>query len=99
MERLQAAGVRAGLCQTAEDRMFKDPQLQHRGFQVDLPNSFVGTWPVKDFPIKLSESPAYAGGTLDRHFPVYAEDNDYVYGEILNLPNSEIARLRDDDVI
>ena len=99
MNRLQEAGVRAGLCQTAEDRMFHDPQLQHRGFQVELTNSFVGTWPVKDFPMKLSESPAYVGGTLDRHFPVYAEDNDYVYGELLNLPDAEVTRLRNDDVI
>jgi len=99
MNTLQAAGVRAGLCQTAEDRMLHDPQLEHRGFQVELTNSFVGTWPVKDFPIKLSESPAYVGGTIDRHFPCYGEDNDYVYGDLLDMRESDIAELQAEDVI
>ena len=79
--------------------MLHDPQLEHRGFQVELTNSFVGTWPVKDFPIKLSESPAYVGGTIDRHFPCYGEDNDYVYGDLLDMRESDIAELQAEDVI
>ncbi|MCH8191566.1 MAG: CoA transferase [Chloroflexi bacterium] len=98
-EKLQAAGVAAGACQTAEERMFRDPQLKHRGFQTMLNNSFVGEWQVKDFPVKLSESPAYVGGTLDRGFPCYGEDNDYVYGTLLGMPKSDQEALADEEVI
>ena len=99
MERLQAAGVAAGVCQTAEDRMERDPQLAHGRFQVELPNSLVGTWPVKDFPIHLSDTPAHSGGTLQRGFPCYGEDNDYVYGTLLGVDEGEQARLAEEGVI
>jgi len=99
MERLQAAGVAAGVCQTAQDRIENDPQLAHLGFQVELPNSFIGTWKVKDFPIHLSATPAHSGGTLNRGFPCYGEDNDYVYGTLLGLGPSDRARLSEEGVI
>ncbi|MEE9285962.1 MAG: CoA transferase, partial [Dehalococcoidia bacterium] len=99
MENRQAAGVAGGVCETAEERMFRDPQLQHGGFQAMLPNSFVGEWQVKDFPVKLSESPAYVGGTLGRGFPCYGEDNDYVYGTLLGMPKSDQERLAEEEVI
>ncbi len=50
MARLQAAGVPAGLCQTAEDRYERDPQLRHLDWLVELPQTELGTWPVKGFP-------------------------------------------------
>src|SRR5690606_38272990 len=37
MQALQAAGVAAGVCQTAEDRFESDPQLKHLGWMVELP--------------------------------------------------------------
>ena len=99
MERLQAAGVAAGVCQTAQDRMERDPQLQNQGFQVELNNSQVGTWKVKDFPIHLSETPARTGGTLNRGFPCYGEDNDYVYGTLLGIDEGDRAKLAEESVI
>ena len=99
MEQLQTAGVAAGVCQTAQDRMERDPQLAHLGFQKELRHSLVGTWPVKDFPVHLSESPAYVGGTIDRAAPLYAEDNDYVFGTLLGLTESDRISLREEDVI
>ena len=99
MEKLQAAGIAAGVCQNAHDRMFKDPQNKHRGFQVDLPNSEVGVWPYKDFPVKFSESPVRIGGTLQRGFPCYGEDNDYVYGDLIGITESDRQSLADKNVI
>ena len=99
MERLQAAGVAAGVCQTAADRMFTDPQLKHRGFQIELPNPEVGVWPYKDFPVKFSETPASVGGTIGRGFPCYAQDNDYVYGDVLGIPAADRTAMADEDVI
>ncbi len=99
MEKLQAAGVAAGVCQTAEDRMERDPQLEHLGFQVELPNSTVGTWKIKDFPIHLSDTPAHSGGTLNRGAPCYGEDNGYVYGTLLGIDDGERAKLAEAEII
>jgi crotonobetainyl-CoA:carnitine CoA-transferase CaiB-like acyl-CoA transferase len=99
MEQLQRVGVPAGVCQTAEDRVERDPQLAHDDFLVPLPNSEVGTWPIRQFPIQLSESPQRPGGRLGRGFPCYAEDNDYVYGTLLGLSESERRALEAEDVI
>ena len=49
-------------------------------------------------PVKLSESPAYAGGRIDRGAPCYGEDNEYVYGELLGMSVKEIAELAEDGV-
>jgi len=99
MHALQARGVPAGVCQTARDRCESDPQLAHLGWLVDLPQSEIGTWPAKQFPTRLSDTPAEMGGTLGRHGPSYAEDNEYVFGEILGLSTREMAELAADDVI
>ena len=99
MEQLQQAGVAAGVCQNAQDRLERDPQLQHLGFHVELPNSNVGTWRVKDFPIHLSDTPAHSGGTLNRGFPCYGEDNDYVYGTLLGIDEVQRAKLAESNII
>ena len=99
MVALQEAGVAAGVCQTAQDRVERDPQLKHDGFLAPLVNSEVGTWPVRQFPIKLSETPSRPGGTLNRGFPCYAEDNDYVYGTLLGMAEGDRRALAEQDVI
>ncbi len=99
MNRLQEAGVAAGVCQTAADRIYTDPQLKHRGFQKMLPHSEVGEWPYKDFPVHLSESPAYVGGAINRGFPCYGEDNPYVYGTLLGIGGGEQKRLAGENII
>jgi crotonobetainyl-CoA:carnitine CoA-transferase CaiB-like acyl-CoA transferase len=93
MSALQRAGVAAGVCQTAEDRYEHDPQLQHLGWMTEVEQSEIGKWPVKEVPVKFSETPPYIGGFLDRHGPSYGEDNDYVFRTILGLDHDEIARL------
>jgi hypothetical protein len=50
-------------------------------------------------PVKLSESPAYIGGRLDRGAPCYGEDNHYVYGDLLGMSSQEIKSLAEDGVI
>jgi crotonobetainyl-CoA:carnitine CoA-transferase CaiB-like acyl-CoA transferase len=99
MDELQRAGVPAGVCQTAQDRFEHDPQLKHLQWLVELTQRDSGTWPVKEFPVKFSETPPYMGGFLDRHGPSYAQDNDYVLGELLGLGRDEIARLKAEGVL
>jgi crotonobetainyl-CoA:carnitine CoA-transferase CaiB-like acyl-CoA transferase len=95
MAELQRRHVPAGVCQTAQDRVEQDPQLKHLGWLTELDQSEIGRWPVRDHPVKLSETPAHIGGRLDRSGPNYAEDNDYVLADILGKSREEIQHLRD----
>jgi crotonobetainyl-CoA:carnitine CoA-transferase CaiB-like acyl-CoA transferase len=87
------------VCQTAEDRYEHDPQLKHLEWTVELSQKEIGTWPVRESPAKLSETPAYMGGRVDRHGPNYGEDNEYVYGNLLGFTTREIKDLEADGVI
>ena len=93
MNELQARGVPAGVCQTAQDRCESDPQLKHLEWLVELEQSAIGKWPVKEIPMRLSATPGYIGGRLDRSGPSYGEDTCYVLSSILGLTDSEIERL------
>ena len=95
---LQSAGVPAGACQTTEDRCDHDPQLKHLEWLTEVTGSKIGRWPVAEVPVKLSASPAYAGGRIDRGAPCYGEDNAYVYGELLGMTKRQIADLAADGV-
>ena len=99
MRRLQHAGVPAGVCQTAENRLETDPQLAHRGWMTELTQSEIGTWPIKGHPVAMSESPAYIGGRYNRGGPSLGEDTRYVLGEMLGYDDASIAALSDDGVI
>jgi crotonobetainyl-CoA:carnitine CoA-transferase CaiB-like acyl-CoA transferase len=96
---LQRAGVPAGVCQTAEDRCDHDPQLAALEWLTEVTGTKIGRWPLAEVPIKMSESPAYIGGRLDRGAPCYGEDNNYVYGELLGMSSQEIKALADEGVI
>jgi crotonobetainyl-CoA:carnitine CoA-transferase CaiB-like acyl-CoA transferase len=99
MSSLQQAGVPAGVCQTAEDRCEHDPQLAALKWLTEVTGTKIGRWPVAEVAVKMSESPAYIGGRLDRGAPCYGEDNDYVYGELLGMSPQEIKTLAEEGVI
>jgi crotonobetainyl-CoA:carnitine CoA-transferase CaiB-like acyl-CoA transferase len=99
MYRLQQAGVPAGVCQTAEDRCDHDPQLAALKWLTEVTGTKIGRWPVAEVAVKMSESPAYIGGRLDRAAPCYGEDNPYVYGELLGMSPDEITALAEEGVI
>ncbi len=46
MMKLQRAGVPAGVCQNAEDRVDTDPQLRHLNWLTEVTGTKIGTWPV-----------------------------------------------------
>jgi crotonobetainyl-CoA:carnitine CoA-transferase CaiB-like acyl-CoA transferase len=96
---LQRAGVPAGVCQTAGDRCDHDPQLAALSWLTEVTGTKIGRWPLAEVPVKLSESPAYIGGRLDRGAPNYGEDNHYVYGELLGMSSQEIKALAEEGVI
>lgn len=94
MERLQKEGVPAGVVQNAAD-LACDPQLLAGGFFTSLENPAPETRFVDASPIKLSESPTrYREGA-----PTPDQDNGYVYGQLLGLSETQIAKLKLEKVI
>lgn len=99
MHALQAAGVAAGVCQTAEDRVDLDPQLAAINWLTEVKGTKIGEWPVIEFPAKMSATPPHAGGLLNRGAPCYGEDNVYVLKDLLGYSDSEIQRFVEDEII
>jgi crotonobetainyl-CoA:carnitine CoA-transferase CaiB-like acyl-CoA transferase len=99
MRRLQAAGVPAGVCQTAGDRCDNDPQLQALEWLTEVSSPKIGTWPLAELPMKLSATPAHVGGITERGAPCYGEDNEYVLGELLGYSTKAIRSFAADGVI
>ncbi|HJY50763.1 MAG TPA: CoA transferase [Stellaceae bacterium] len=99
MMKLQRAGVPAGVCQNAEDRVDTDPQLKHLKWLTEVTGTKIGTWPIYELPMKLSRTPAYIGGPTDRGAPCYGEDNMWVLTELLGRTRSEVERLAEEGVI
>jgi crotonobetainyl-CoA:carnitine CoA-transferase CaiB-like acyl-CoA transferase len=98
-DRLQKAGVPAGVCQTAEDRVERDPQLRHLKWLIPLAHPEIGTWPVKDVPFHFANATVGQGGSLERAAPCYGQDNDYVYGELLGMTAAQRATLSEQGII
>ncbi len=99
MHRLQAAGVAAGVCQTAEDRCDHDPQLHALEWLTEVRGTNIGQWPLAEFPSKLAATPSHVGGPANRGAPFYGEDNRYVLGELLGMSDADIVKLAEDGVI
>jgi crotonobetainyl-CoA:carnitine CoA-transferase CaiB-like acyl-CoA transferase len=99
MRALQEAGIPAGVCQTGGDKVDSDPQLAHLEWLTEVTGSKIGRWPVGEVPVKMSETPTYIGGSVDRGAPCYGEDNEYVLGELLGYDTKAIAKLAEDGVI
>jgi crotonobetainyl-CoA:carnitine CoA-transferase CaiB-like acyl-CoA transferase len=94
-ERLQAAGIRAGVVASAEDLCLGDPQLKARGYwmSVDTPE---GTPACLDgIPYRLERTPARVSGPG----PLLGEHTDDVLGRLLGFRDSEIAALRAGGVV
>jgi crotonobetainyl-CoA:carnitine CoA-transferase CaiB-like acyl-CoA transferase len=99
MNLLQRAGIAAGVVQTAEDRCDHDPQLASLDWLTEVTGTKIGTWPVPELPMKLSATPAYIGGPIDRGAPCYGEDNTYILRDLLGFSEEEIATFAAEDVI
>ena len=95
MHALQAAGVRAGAVQDAEDVNEHDPQMAHRDVFFELDHPVIGVARFEGVPFTSS------GFEPDhwRSAPLLGEDNDHVFGELLGLSNEDLAKLRDEGVI
>lgn len=86
--RLTAAGVPASAVQRPSD-LYRDPQLQERGFFVTLDHQEMGPTPYDGLATRFSAKPVM----LQRAAPILGQDNEFVLRELLGLPPDEIAAL------
>ncbi|MBI5949224.1 MAG: CoA transferase [Chloroflexi bacterium] len=87
MELLQAAGVRAGVCQKASDRFERDPQLAARDWWHRLPHAELGESNYDGVVPKLSASP----GVLRTASPLLGVHTHDVLRDVLGMNDDEIA--------
>src|SRR5260370_20223643 len=99
MMKLQNAGVPAGVCQNAEDRVDADPHLRHLKWLTEVTGTKIGTWPIYELPMKLSRTPAYIGGPTNRGAPCYGGANMSVLTQLLGRSPSEVERLSEGGII
>jgi benzylsuccinate CoA-transferase BbsF subunit len=89
MSLLQKAGVPAGMVQTGEDIVERDPHLKERHYFWTLDHPEIGphVYPGPNF--KLSKTP----GELRTAAPCLGQHNEYVCKEILGMSEEEYADL------
>ena len=91
---LEPAGVPCGPINRI-DQVFDDPQVKARQLQVMLPHPVAGTVPLVANPLRLSASPVQYRCAP----PLLGQQTEEVLSDWLDLPASELQRLRDDAVI
>ncbi|MEE8442671.1 MAG: CoA transferase, partial [Dehalococcoidia bacterium] len=89
MTTLQAAGVTAGIVQTSEDKVVRDPQLRERGFFPVLDHQEIGPYAFEGFPARFSR----AGAEFRRASPLLGQDNAPVFKDLLGLEEARFERL------
>lgn len=86
---LTNAGVHAGVCQTIEDRMERDPQLAARSFYPVADHAELGPRRFEGFPVLFDgDRPGIARGT-----PTFGQDNRAVLSDLLGFSDEEIALM------
>jgi benzylsuccinate CoA-transferase BbsF subunit len=88
METLQAAGIAAMPVMSLEDQ-FRDPHLREREIHLESEHPKVGLEFLHGIPWRLSDTP----GRIRRPAPLLGEHNQYVFGDLLGLPEAEIQQL------
>lgn len=99
MAELQRAGIPAGVAQTAEDRVDRDPQLAALNWLTELEATDLGRWPVAETSVRMSATPQHIGGPVDRGAATYGEHNYEVYSQLLGLSADEVDSLAAEGVI
>jgi len=96
MKMMQAAGIPAGAALNMKE-INTDPHLAERGFfsMIDHGDG-IGKRPISgQMPAKFSEAESF---TLERA-PRFAQDDNYVFGSLLEMSETEIDKLVEDKII
>lgn len=93
MELLQRAGVAAVPSFDAEE-LYSDPHLAERAFTDIVEHPTIGAWIAIAPPWKLSATPA----RITSQAPSLGQHNEYVFCKLLNIPPTEMDRMKRDGV-
>jgi benzylsuccinate CoA-transferase BbsF subunit len=93
-ERLQRAGVEAGVVQDTE-ALNRDPQLEHRGHFRELAHEHLGPLRCEHYAIRLAGAPP----ELRTPGPHLGEHTREILGAALGLTHAEIERLAEAGVL
>jgi benzylsuccinate CoA-transferase BbsF subunit len=93
--RLQRYGIPASAVARPSERIDADAGTEEWGLWPTVDHSAMGEVRVDGLPVHFSET----DWEISKAAPTLGEDNDYVFGEILGLTQSEIGALRADKVI
>jgi crotonobetainyl-CoA:carnitine CoA-transferase CaiB-like acyl-CoA transferase len=93
-ERLQAAGVPAGLVSSGTD-LLADPHLRERAVFVETDHPLLGRITLDRQPIRLSND----GEASLRAAPTPGQDNVDVFGRLLGLTPDEVRDLMAREII
>ena len=93
-EVLQPAGI-AAFPSLSREELACDPHLMERGAFVEVPHPEAGVNTFLAPPWRLSATPA----EITRHAPLFGEDNEYVFCDLLGMPLEEFATLVGEGII
>lgn len=88
MEKMQAAGVAAGVVKNAKD-LYEDPQLRARQLFWETKHEKLGEFTSLGQASRLSRTPA----KLRRPSPLSGEHTEYVCTQLLGMPDEEFIEL------
>ena len=94
LEQLNQKGIPCGPIASIGE-VFDNPQVKHRGMQLELDHMTAGKVPSVANPIKLSDSPI----TYVKSPPVLGQHTDQVLTGLLGLDKEQIAQLTADGII
>ncbi len=94
LEQLNAQGIPCGPINNI-DQVFSDPQVQHRGMQLELDHPVAGKVISVGNPIKLSETPV----SYEKAPPTLGQHTEAVLSDLLGLNSEQIKQLRTDGII
>jgi crotonobetainyl-CoA:carnitine CoA-transferase CaiB-like acyl-CoA transferase len=95
MQRLQRAGVPAGVVQNHRDLTLHDRQIEHRGTFPRVHHELLGEYLIDGLPIRLSATP----GGVRKRAPLWGEHTDEVIAGILGYRPEQVAALREQQVL
>ena len=95
MDKMQAAGIPAGVMLASGEGIVNDPQTRHREAFRSLNHREIGPMLYNSPSYHLSKTPAH----IWKAAPCLGEDNEYVYKEILGYSDDDIADMLVEGVI
>jgi crotonobetainyl-CoA:carnitine CoA-transferase CaiB-like acyl-CoA transferase len=92
--KLQENALAASPVNTSED-LVKSPQMESRGFFVDVEHPRAGKLKHPSVPYRFSHTPS----RIERPAPLLGQDNDIIYCERLGYSKEEVTKLKETGVI